>query len=140
MIKRRWCTVDSDAGTVIRCCNGEGPRAFGLAQGAQLNASDCTPGSREDDTMPHILTGRTVVAGAERVEWIADAVHIVEEFAEDATPRLRFGVSVIGDQAKACIQVSLQMHQKPVVTGSVVRVEHIDVRNKCRLPGIVEWQ
>jgi hypothetical protein len=77
-----------------------------------------------------------VVAGSESVELsglrsalqFADAVHIVKEFAEQASPGLRLGELVVRSQVEAA-RVGLHMQHQRVVAGAVVGFEHVDVGN-----------
>ena len=81
--------------------------------------------------MANIFAGGAVVAGSESIELPfvrsalrgADAVHIVEEFAEHATPGLSLGERVVGDQIEAA-HVALQVQHQPVETGAVVGCEN----------------
>ena len=88
--------------------DGEGAGALGLGEAADLEAGGGVQGAGEDEAMADVFAGGAVVAGAEGVELPAlgtgvqgaDAVDVVEEFAEEAAPGLGFGEAVVGDQGE----------------------------------------
>src|ERR1700687_2121023 len=81
-------------------------------------------GAREHKAVANVFAGRAVIAGIERVVWVANAIYIVEKFAEQAAPRLRFGERVMRGQAEATRDVALHAQHEGVVTGAVVGAEN----------------
>ena len=72
-----------------------------LRQCRQLKASGNVDRAREHEPVPHIFTRRPVVARTERVQRIANSIHIIKQLAQHASPGLRFGKSVVRDQVEA---------------------------------------
>ena len=86
--------------------------------------------------MANVFAGGTVVAGAESVQlpgirisirYWAHAIHIVEEFAEQASPGLRLGELVVRDQTEAA-HIALRVQHQCVVTGAIVGREDVGSR------------
>ena len=98
---------------------------------AHLEAARDVQRTGEHKAMTNVLARRPVIARAECIQLpglrsalqFADTVHIVKEFAEQASPRLRLGERVVRDQVEAA-RVALQMQHQRVVAGAVVGLEH----------------
>src|SRR5260370_10615267 len=73
--------------------------------------------------MADVVAGGTIVARGEGIEGIADAIHIIEEFTDLASPRFCAGERVVGDEIQAMRDVALQMDGKRFVTGAIVGAE-----------------
>src|SRR5579863_8717736 len=84
--------------------------------------------SRKNEAMRDIFTGWSEIAGAESVQRIADAVDIVEQFAQHAAPGVRARQRVVHDQGEA-MQVALQVDRHAIVAGAVVGAKNGDIRN-----------
>src|SRR6266436_6570885 len=76
--------------------------------------------------MADVFAGGTIVARGEGIEGIADAIHIIEEFTDLASPRFCAGERVVGDEIQAMRDVALQMDGKRFVTGAIVGAEDGD--------------
>ena len=83
-------SVDRNPLSVIGCGDGEWPRAFTLGECADFNPAWGPPASGNHKSVANVFTGWAVISGAEGIERIADAIHIVEKFAEYTAPCLRF--------------------------------------------------
>ena len=96
--------------------------------------------------MTNVFAGGAVIAGAEGIELTsirsalqcADAVDIVEEFAEQASPGLSLGELLVCDEIEAT-HVALDMECKGVVTGTIVGLEYIHIRHNAGLVVGVVW-
>ena len=78
-----------------------GRAALGLKQGAQFEAAGNVDRPRQHETVPNIFAGRAVVARPEGVQRIANSIHVIKQFAQHASPGLRFGKRVVRDQVEA---------------------------------------
>src|SRR6266478_2119511 len=76
--------------------------------------------------MADVFAGGTIVARGEGVEGITDAIHIIEEFTDLASPRFCAGERVVGDEIQAMRDVALKMHGKGFVTGAIVGAKYGD--------------
>src|SRR5271156_1695465 len=111
------------------------PSVFVMVRGRAVAAwpsrEISNPAGREHagqhETIADVFTGRTVITFGERIERIADAVHVVEQLAQDAAPGLRFRERVIGDEIEAAGDVALQVDREAVVAGAIVALEQRDV-------------
>ena len=65
------------------------------------------PGAGEDEALANIFAGGAIVAGGECIERVTDAVHIIEELAENAAPGLGLGEGVIGHHGQAAAHIAL---------------------------------
>jgi hypothetical protein len=83
-------------------------------------------GSRQNQPVGDVLSGRPVIAFRKRIERVADPIHVVEEFAQDAAPGFGARQRIVQDQAESG-EVGLQMDRKPVVPRPVVASEDSNV-------------
>ena len=113
------------------------PGALRLGDGGHLDAGREMQSSGEDEAMGDVLARRAVIAGPERIQRVADAVHIVKKFAEHASPGFRLRERVVRDQIEAMGNVALQMHHQRVVARAVVGLEKIEVGNNVSLIGAI---
>src|SRR6266478_1472200 len=77
----------------------------------------------EHKPVANIFAGRAVVAGAKSIQRIANAIHIVEEFAKDAAPGFRPRERVVRGQAETAGDIALYPQHEGVVAGAVVGLE-----------------
>src|SRR6266478_7116680 len=77
--------------------------------------------------MADVFAGGTIVARGEGVEGITDAIHIIEEFTDLASPRFCAGERVVGDEIQSMRDVALKMHGKGFVTGAIVGAKYGDI-------------
>src|SRR3974390_2895726 len=75
--------------------------------------------------MTHIFARWSVITWRERIRWIANAVHIIEEFPEKAAPCLSRGKRVMGHEMRAARYVALDTQGKTVVAGTIVGAKYI---------------
>ena len=75
--------------------------------------------------MANVFARGSIVARSERIQRIANAVHVVEKFAEQAAPGLRLGERVVRGQTEATRNIALQMQHERVVAGAVVGVKNV---------------
>src|SRR6267378_3051585 len=80
--------------------------------------------SCKNEAVPNILSGGAIVAWSKSIKRIADAVDVIEQFADEASPGFCAGKCVVRDEIQASRDVSLQMYCKRFVAGTVVRTEY----------------
>src|SRR5215469_5057217 len=85
------CAVDVD-----RRGKREWPRAFELHQGRELQLPGNIENAHQHKAIANVLTGRSVVARAEGIQRITNAVNVVEEFTHGAAPGLGAGQGIVG--------------------------------------------
>src|SRR5579872_632668 len=117
--------------------DGEWARALELRERADFESTGRVKNSRDNEPMAHIFARRAVIAFGKRVEWIANAIHIIEKFAENASPGFRAAESVVDDQVRPPRNVSLQMNGKRVVARAIVASKHGQIRNSVHLVSLI---
>ncbi len=118
-------------------------RALSICEmAAHFEAAADMEGAGEHEAMADVFAGGAVVAGTEGIELSglraalqrADAVDVVEEFAEQAAPGLRFRELIVRDQAEEA-HIALQVEHEGVVAGAIVGLKHVDVGHDVGLIG-----
>ena len=95
--------------------------------------------SGKNKAVTNVFAGWTVVSRSEGVIRVANAVHIVEQFAEHAAPGLGLREGVVGGQIEAVRCVALQMKHQSVVAGAIVRAEHHGSRKRIPTIGVIAF-
>ncbi len=113
-------TVDIDAIGIVGIGDGDGTGAFHLIDSAQLETAGKVDGACEHEAVTNVFAGWPVVARSESIQQSgvrrsgfirADAIHVVKQFAQQASPGLRLGERVVRDQVEAA-HVALQMQHE----------------------------
>ena len=94
-------SVHRDSTCVSGVRDGERARTLRLGDGGQFETAGNMKSSSENEAMRDVFTGRAIVSSSERMQRIANSVHIVKEFAEQASPGFRLGERVVCRQVKA---------------------------------------
>ncbi len=100
-----------------------GTGALGLRERSQFEPTGDVHRTGEHKAVARVFAGRSVVAGGESIERIANAIYIVEEFAKDAAPCFRLRERVVRSQAETAGDVALDPQHEGVVAGAVVGFE-----------------
>src|ERR1700687_2264368 len=129
--------VHGNAAAVVIGGNRERAGTFGLGESSQFETAGDVQRTGDHKAVANIFAGRAVVAGAEGIQRIANAVHVVEKFAEEASPGLLLCERVARGYAVAAGDIGLHAKHKGVVTGAVVRVKDVDARDDAFLVGHV---
>src|SRR4029077_13833178 len=116
-------SVHRNAAAAIRVGDGEWAGALGLRKRSQFEATGDVHRTGKHKPVANIFAGRSVVAGGERIERIANAIHIIEEFAKDAAPGLRPRERVVRGQAETAGDIALYPQHQGVVAGTIVGLE-----------------
>src|SRR5882762_1753752 len=77
--------------------------------------------------MTNVFTGGAVIAGAESVERIGNAVDVIEEFADDRAPSGGVRENVVGGEFETLRETVLQLHRETVVAGAIVGTEERNI-------------
>jgi len=112
--------------------HGEGAGAFELREGGEFEAPGKLKRANDHEAVTDVFAAWAVVAGAERIERIRNAVHVIEEFADDCAPGGGVRENVVGGQLEAIGKAMLKLYGEAVVAGSIVGPEERDVGRSGR--------
>ncbi len=82
-------------------------RAFRLEKRGELEARGNLERTGQNKSVANIFAGGTVIPGRKGILRIADAIDVIEQFAKDAAPGLRFGERVDGIEMCATRDIAL---------------------------------
>ena len=123
LVERRGLAVDGDALGAVGGGDGDGARAFQLRERGQLDAAGQVRRAGQHKAMANVLARGSVVSGGKGVIRIADAVDVIKELAENASPGLRLGQRVVRRQLEAVCECAVEVQQQRVIGRAVVRAE-----------------
>ena len=106
---------------------GDGPRGLRLREERNIESCRGVNGSRQNEALPDVFAGGTIISRGEGVEGITDAIHIIEELSNLASPGFCASERVVRDKIQAVGYVALKMQRKSFVAGTIVGAEHGDV-------------
>jgi len=78
--------------------HGERASAFELRECGRFEVPGELESADDDEAVTDVFAARAVIAGAESVEWIRNAVDVVEEFADDRAPGGGVRENVVGGE------------------------------------------
>src|SRR6266478_2135583 len=114
---------DAVAIDVRRGGKREGPGAFELRDGGGFKFPRELQDADEDETMADVFAGRAVVAGAEGVVDVRNAVDVIEELADGGAPSGGMSENVVGGELEALREAVLHLESKAIEDGAIVGTE-----------------
>src|SRR5260370_27020134 len=78
--------INGNAMRAIGRCNGERAGTLRLRKRAELDACRGMPDTSHDQPMPDILSRWAEITSCKRMQWIAHAIHIIEQLSQHTSP------------------------------------------------------
>ena len=114
---------DAVAIDVRRGGKREGAGAFELRDGGGFEFPRELQDTDEDEPMANVFAGRAVVAGAEGVVDVRNAVDVIEELADGGAPSGGMSENVVGGELEALREAVLHLESKAIEDRAIVRTE-----------------